>query len=346
MSLPTQSVGGTAVSTLGFGAGPIGGFRGPVNEAEARDALAAYWTHGGRYIDTSPLYGYGCSELRVGAFVREHAGATVSTKIGRVLRPQRPGDDLATLRRGGLPFWPQFDYSYDGAMRSLEQSCLRTGLTRFDIVLVHDLEPQAHGADYPRMFDTCMNGAWRALRELRDAGDIRAIGVGVNDTAAARAVAFAGGCDVVMLAGQYSLLDHGTDVLDFFDQCQQRQIGVLAAGVFNSGILATGTGSTASYGYRPAPADILARVAAIEAVCRRFDVALPAAAIQFVQAHPVVRSVVLGSASATNVVDNMAHASRAIPIAFWQALVQQDLLPANLLPSYPSSLARHAHAHR
>lgn len=345
MSVPTSPIGKTRVSRIGFGAGPIGGFRGPVSETEARAALAAYWQCGGRYVDTSPFYGYGCSELRSGAFLREHPGATVSTKVGRVLRAQRPDDDLSVLRKGGLPFWPQFDYSYDGAMRSLEQSQLRTGLTRFDIVLVHDLEPAAHGANYPRVFDTCMNGAYRALRELRDAGDIDAIGIGVNDTAAARDFVLAGDIDAVMLAGRYSLLDHDPAVLSFFDLCQQRQVGILAAGVFNSGILATGAGPGASYGYRQAPADVVARVAAVETVCRRFGVALPAAAIQFVQAHPAVCSVVLGSASASNVVENMAQASASLPGAFWQALVQQDLLPATLVP-HPSSHESSLHAHR
>ena len=343
MSLTTHAIGDTHVSALGFGAGPIGGFRGPVSEVEAHAALAAYWQLGGRYIDTSPLYGYGCSELRVGAFLCEHAGATVSTKIGRVLRPQRPGDDLSTLRKGGLPFWPQFDYSYDGAMRSLEQSFMRTGLSRFDIVLIHDLEMAAHGDNYARIFDICMNGAYRALRELRDAGDIRAIGIGVNDTAAADAMVRAGDIDAVMLAGCFSLLDHDAAVLSFFALCQQKQVGILAAGVFNSGILATGTGAAASYGYRPAPAAIIERVAAIETVCRQHGVALPAAAIQFVQAHGAVRSVVLGSASAGNVVENMAHSSCAIPETFWQALVQQDLLPASLIPCKTSD-ERMSHA--
>lgn len=336
--ITTRTLGNSAVSTIGFGAGPIGGFRGRVAGSEAETAMAAYWDAGGRYYDTSPLYGYGRSELRVGAFLREQTAepqtpAVISTKIGRVLRAQRPADDLSTLRPGGLPFLPRFDYSYDGAMRSLEQSSLRTGLTRFDIVLIHDLEPGVHGADFQRQFDTCMQGAYCALRELRDAGDILAIGVGVNQTEAARAFVEAGAFDCVMLAGCYSLLDHDAAVLSFLELCQHKGVGILAAGVFNSGILATGAGAGASYGYRPADAGTLQRVRAIEQVCEQFDVELPAAAIQFVLAHPVVASVVLGSSSATNVQHNLAHACKALPAAFWRALVDAGLLPPSLIPN-------------
>lgn len=335
--IASHALGDTQVSRIGFGAGPIGGFRGPVSGIEADAAMAAYWAAGGRYYDTSPLYGYGRSELRLGAFLREQlaqadAPAVISTKIGRVLRVQRPGDDLSTLRKGGLPFWPRFDYSYEGAMRSLEQSSQRTGLTRFDIVLVHDLESGVHGSDFQRQFDTCMHGAYRALRELRDAGDIQAIGVGVNETAAARAFVEAGDFDCVMLAGCYSLLDHDAAVLSFFELCLHKRVGILAAGVFNSGILATGAGAGASYGYRPAAEDILQRVRAIEQVCARFDVNLPSAAIQFVLAHPAVASVVLGSSSAANVQHNLSHASQAVPAGFWRELVDQRLLPAQLVP--------------
>ncbi|WP_418320081.1 aldo/keto reductase [Piscinibacter sakaiensis] len=334
-----RKLGDTAVSRIGFGAGPIGGFRGPVDSVEAEAAMAAYLNAGGRYFDTSPLYGYGRSELRVGAFLREQTAsaqppAVISTKIGRVFRVQRAGDDLSTLRHGGLPFWPRFDYSYDGAMRSLEQSSLRTGLTRFDIVLVHDLEPGVHGADFQRQFDTCMDGAYRALRELRDAGDILAIGVGVNQSEAARAFVEAGDFDCVMLAGCYSLLDHDLAVLSFFELCQDKGVGILAAGVFNSGILATGAGASASYGYRPANPAIKQRVRAIQQVCAEFDVDLPAAAIQFVLAHPVVASVVLGSSSATNVQQNLAHAGKVLPTAFWRKLADAGLLPMHLTPEH------------
>lgn len=344
--MQSSKLGDTTVSAIGFGAGPIGGFRGPVGEADAQAAMAAYWSRGGRYLDTSPLYGYGRSELRLGAFVREHAQATVSTKVGRVLRAQRAEDDLSQLRKGGLPFWPTFDYSYDGTMRSLEQSMLRTGLIRFDIVLVHDLERDVHGTDFERQFDTCMNGAYRALRELRDAGDVKAIGVGVNDTAAARAFVEAGNFDGVMLAGRYSLLDHDAQVLSFFELCSEKQVGILAAGVFSSGILATGASAQASYGYRPAPGDVLRRVQRIEALCTRFGVALPAAAIQFVAAHPIVRSVVLGSSSADNVEQNVEHGNAALPAAFWTALVDEGLLPAHLIPQQRNESKEPTHADR
>jgi D-threo-aldose 1-dehydrogenase len=330
--METRQVGNAHVSAVGFGAGPLGGFRGPISAAQAENALRAYWDHDGRYVDTSPFYGYGRSEMRVGAFAGEHPGIAISTKIGRVLRPLTSDDDTSQLRKGGLPFWPSFDYSYDGAMRSLEQSCLRTGLIRFDIVLIHDLDVGYHGKEFERLFDSCMNGAYRALRELRDAGDIKAIGVGVNETAVAKAFIEAGAFDCVMLAGRYTLLNHDDGVVSLFDSCVRSNVGILAAGVFNSGILATGATEAASYDYRPAPPERRARVAEIEAVCAQFGVPLPAAAIQFVQAHPAVASVVLGSMSADEVRQNVAHSRHAIPQAFWQSLAEHGILPRELLP--------------
>lgn len=323
-------LGGAQVSSIGFGAGPIGGFRGPVTNAEGQSALQSYWDNGGRYYDTAPLYGYGRSELRTGAFLREVEGATISTKVGRYLRAQRPGDDLSTLRKGGLPFWPIFDYTYDGVMRSLEQSMMRTGLTQFDIVLFHDLEPDVHGKDYERHFNDCVNSGYKAMKELRDAGEIKAIGIGVNQTSAARRLLEAVDLDAIMLANRYSLLDHSQEVESFFDLCKDRGAKVLAAAVFNSGILATGITDKALYAYQRPSAEIVEKVQNLQRICADFNVSMPAAAIQFVKAHPIVASVVLGSSNPANVKRNIAMAEEPIPPDFWQALVSKRILPPHL----------------
>lgn len=312
------------VTELGFGGAPIGNFRFDASDDDAQAAMAAHWTAGGRLYDTSPFYGYGRSELRVGRFLRgvDSADCVLSTKVGRWMRPLRAGDNPASLRSGGLPFYPTYDLSYDGAMRSLEQSYLRLGLGRIDIALIHDVDAFTHGSDAAAepLFEAAMQGAYRALAELRKAGQVRAIGAGINDTRWCRRFVEAGDFDCMMLAGQYSLLEHSPETLSLFQLCQGRQVGVLLAGVFNSGILAAGSTSGAAFHYRPPPPSVIDRVRRIEVVAQEYGVPLAAAAIQFVLAQPVVASAVLGATCAREVEDNISAYRHAIPGAFWAAL--------------------------
>jgi D-threo-aldose 1-dehydrogenase len=322
------------VTEIGFGTAPIGGFRAHVPEADAQGAMDALWRAGGRYWDTSPYYGYGRSELRIGGFLRsaERPGIVLSTKIGRWMRRIQPGDDRSTLRPNGLEFWPVFDYSYDGAMRSLEQSFLRLGVPRIDIALIHDVDVWTHGSQdaAQRMFDTAMNGAYRALDELRRAGDIRAIGAGINEAAWCRKFIETGDFDCMMLAGRYTLIDHAPEVRDLFALCRARNVGILLAGVFNSGILATGSRADATFDYKPASAEVQARVQRVEAVCRRHNASLSAAAIQFALAEPVIKSAVLGAVRAAEVEANIAAYRAPIPPGFWAELKDSGLLAREL----------------
>jgi len=336
----TRRLGRTAIETtaLGFGAAPIGGFRATIPEAEAAALLDAAWQGGVRYFDTSPFYGYGRSELRVGHALRQRPRQdfVISTKIGRVMRPLRPGEAPPDgLRQGGLPgFVPAFDYSYDGVMRSLEQSCLRTGLSRIDILLVHDIDfwtIRDHAVLEDR-FRTVMEGGYRALHELRAAGVIGAIGCGLNETEMCLRFARAGDFDCMLLAGRYTLLEQGA-LSEFLPYCATRGMSVIVGGPFNSGILAREVKDGAPYDYVAAPPEIVAKARRIEAVCRRHDVPLPAAALQFVLAHPVVCSVIPGALSRKEVEQNLAHLRRDIPPALWQDLVAEGLLdPAAPVP--------------
>ena len=325
---------GLAVTEIGFGTAPIGGFRYQLSDTTAVDAMEALWQAGGRNYDSSPYYGYGRGEMRLGQFLRaaERPGVVVSTKIGRVMRRIRPEDDRAALRPNGLEFWPEFDYSYDGAMRSLEQSYLRLGVPKIDIVLIHDVDIWTHGSldAASRRFDEAMNGAYRALAELRRSGDIKAIGAGINEQAWCRRFIEAGDFDCMMLAGRYTLIDHQPEVSELFDLCREKQVGILLAGTFNSGILASGAGPEATFDYKPAPDTIQDKVRRVQEVCRRHNVGLPAAAIQFVLAEPVIKSAVLGAIHPDEVKANVASYRTPIPGAFWTELKDRGLLAGNL----------------
>ena len=335
-SLPCRTIGktGLAVSEIGFGGAPIGNFRFDSNDDDAHASMSALWAGGGRLYDTSPFYGYGRSELRVGRFLRTVAREdyVLSTKIGRWMRPLRSDQNTSGMRKGGLPFFPVYDYSYDGVMRSLEQSYLRTGLNRIDIVFIHDVDAFTHGSDEAAepYFAAAMSGAYKALEQLRSSRDIRAIGAGINETRWCRRFVEAGDFDCMMLAGQYSLLEHSAETLAFVELCRKKDIGLLLAGVFNSGLLAGGSESSASFHYRPPTNQVRSRVAAIEQIARRHGVTLIAAAIQLVLAEPVVKSAVLGATCAREVQANLSAFHEAIPPAFWAELKSARLLAAEL----------------
>lgn len=326
------------VTALGFGAAPIGGFRATIPEGEAQGLLDAAWDGGVRYFDTSPFYGYGRSELRVGHALRQHPRGefVLSTKIGRTMRALRPGEASPDgMRQNGLPgFVPTFDYSYDGVMRSLEQSCLRMGLARIDVLLIHDIDfwtIRDHAILEDR-FRTVMDGGYRALDELRRAGVIGAIGCGLNEADMCLRFAKAGDFDCMLLAGRYTLLEQGA-MSGFLPYCATRGMSVIIGGPFNSGILAREVKDGAPYDYVAAPPEIIAKARRIEAVCHRHGVPLPAAALQFVLAHPVVCSVIPGALSAAEVTQNLAHLRHAIPAALWQDLTSEGLLdPAAPVP--------------
>jgi len=309
-------------SRLGFGASGIGTLYRDVPEAEARATLEAAYAGGIRYFDTAPLYGHGLSELRLGQFLRgvPRRSVTVSTKVGRYLVPPRGAPVDYGLWAAPLRLKPVFDYSYDGTMRSLEQSASRLGLPDFDIVYIHDVDRYTHGGDYERHFGAAMEGCYRALDELRRSGDIRAIGVGVNESDIATRFVEAGRFDLVMMAGRYSLLDRSAE-RDLLPAAAKAGIGIVAAGVFNSGILAKGPGSqSATYDYGAPPPEVTARAEAIAAICAAHGVPLQAAAIQFPLRSKLVQAAVLGMSRSERVAENLAWSRFPVPDAAWQAL--------------------------
>jgi D-threo-aldose 1-dehydrogenase len=317
-----------AVSVLGFGGAPLGGLYREVSAVDAGSAVDAALAAGITYFDTAPLYGHGLSEHRLGEALRAvpRDGFVLSTKVGRLLRPARGAPQSDGLFANALPFDYVYDYSRDGARRSLEDSLQRLGLARVDIALIHDVVPRWHGAEFERRFRESMDGAYPALAELRAAGVVRAIGVGVKDWDVCLRYLRAGDFDCVMLAGQYTLLCQD-GLPELLPHCARTGVGVLLAAPFNSGILATGAGPDARYFYQPAPPEILARTRRLETVCRRHGVPLAAAALQFPLAHAAVASVVTGARSRAEVDVNVQLIHQPIPPAFLQEFKAEGLLP-------------------
>ncbi|HEX8755634.1 MAG TPA: aldo/keto reductase [Steroidobacteraceae bacterium] len=317
------------IRPFGLGASSLGNLYRQVPDQVARDTVMACWESGIRYFDTAPYYGFGLSERRLGDALREldRDEYLLSTKVGRLLRPSGPAREKHGFC-SPMPFDPVYDYSYDGVMRSLEASLQRLGLDRIDILYMHDIGALTHGERHELVFAVAMNGGYRALDDLRRQGVVGAIGLGVNEVAVCEASLEHADFDLFMIAGRYTLLHHRS--LDFLEKCRSRGVGIITAGVFNSGILATGTSGSQPphYEYESPPQDIMARVAALEAICRRFAVPLPAVALQFATAHPAIVCAVVGTADPGLVRDDVAMAVLPIPAALWQALRESGLLAA------------------
>jgi len=314
------------LTALGFGGAPIGNLFSAVTDDAAAATLDAAWSAGLRHFDTAPLYGHGLSEQRIGAFLapRPRGEFLVSTKVGRLLLPAARAEGGAYV---DVPsFQPFFDYSYDGALRSLENSLTRLGLERIDLLLIHDIDALTHGeAEQARRYRAAMDGAYPALDRLRRSGAVGAIGLGVNDWRVCARAASDGDFDAFLVAGRYTLLEQ-EPIETFLPLCAKRGIGVIAAGVFNSGVLATGPRPGALYNYRPAPRDVLDRVARIERVCQAHGVSLPAAALRLPLLHPAVTSVVLGLRSPDEVVRNLLLMTASVPLGLWCDLKREGLL--------------------
>lgn len=315
------------VTTFGFGTAPIGNIFSPIPEETSDAMIQTAWDSGVRYYDTAPMYGHGLAELRTGHSLRwkDRDDFVLASKVGRVLKPRKRSEIDFKPWSNAAPNVMEFDYSYDGTMRSFEDSLQRLALERMDICFIHDIDVFTRGADQPEVFKTAMDGCWKALASLRDQGVVKAIGVGVNEWQVCHEALRQRDFDCFLLAGRYTLLEQ--EALDaFLPLCQERNVAVVVGGGFNSGILATGAVPGAKYNYAPAPADIMQRVAGIEAICREYDVPLPAAALQFVVAHPAIPSFIAGTRTVEQLRKNLEWFAHPIPSALWSDLKSAGLL--------------------
>jgi D-threo-aldose 1-dehydrogenase len=312
-----------ALSRVGLGCAQLGNLYRAMSDETAAAVVEAAWDRGIRYFDTAPHYGLGLSERRLGAALagRPRDGYVLSTKVGRLLEPN-PGyagerdlaggfDVPATLLR-------RRDYSRDGVLRSLESSMARLGVDRIDVAFVHDAEDHV---------EETLTGALPALLELREQGVLGGVGLGMNFDGALAEFVRRSDVDIVMIAGRYTLLEQPA-LDELLPLCADRGVSVVAAGVFNSGILASPTpGGT--YNYAEAPAELVAKAQRIAAICADHGVELPAAAIALPAVHPAVASVVLGASSVAQVESNAARAAVDVPAALWTALIDAGLLRAD-----------------
>lgn len=308
---------------IGFGGAPLGNMHRALSEEEAQATLMAAWDGGMRYFDTAPLYGHGLSETRTGAFLRGKTDFLLSTKVGRLLEPCAPGEEASGIYKQTPPVRVRFDYSHDGVLRSFEESRARLGFDKIDILYVHDVDARTHGGraqSEARIDELLKTGGWRALSELRAAGAVKAVGVGVNDGEPCERMLASADPDLFLLAGRYTLLEQGA--LPLLNSCVGRGVDVVIGGPFNSGILA----GRATYDYGAAPADVTARVQRLDSLCRSHGVPLAAAALRFPLAHPAVVAVLAGAQTPAEVRANAALVELPIPSALWQDLRREALI--------------------
>ena len=314
---------------LGLGGAPLGNLFEAVSDGDARQLVDAAWRSGCRSFDTAPHYGHGLSERRLGDALRGQVcdEFVLSSKVGRLLTP----DAAAARAQHGyvdiLPFRQAWDFSAAGTRRSVEDSLQRLGLARLDVAYVHDPDAATHGTNASQVLRQVLDETLPALRQLKAEGLVSAIGLGTNDVDVVLQVLGEADLDVLMLAGRYSLLDHGA-LAKLLPQCTARGVRVALGGVFNSGILATGTrGGAATFNYAPAAREWLERTARIETVCEAFGVPLRAAALQFPLAHPAVDIVMLGARKVGEWNDAQAMLQHPVTPEFWDVLRAQGLIP-------------------
>ncbi len=321
---------------LGFGTAPIGNLYRPVSDADAEKTLDAAWAAGIRYFDTAPLYGLGLSETRLNPFLRgkKRKDYVVSTKVGRLLHVCAPEERTGIGKFYDTPNRKEsYDYTYDGIMRSLEFSLERLGIDSIDVVFVHDIDVFTHKSEAARdahvkTLMTKKTGGYEALVKLREQKVIKAFGAGVNEWQVAETLTRAGEFDIFLLAGRYTLLEQEA-LNSFLPLCEERGVGIVLGGPYNSGILATGPKPGAYYNYDPAPKAILERVGQIEAVCKAHKVKLAQAALRFPLHHPCVVSVIPGGVSPKEVALNAATMGVKLPKALWKDLKAKGLLRAD-----------------
>ena len=301
-----------ALGLLALGGAPLGNLFEPVSEADAQATVDAAWARGVRCFDTAPLYGHGLSEARLGRALsaRPRDEYVLSTKVGRLLVPVADLDARdPTIFADVPPVEPVFDFSRDGVLRSVDASLERLGVDRIDLLHVHD--PDDH-------LDDAENSAFPALVRLRDEGVIRAVGLGTNLVSVANRFVGRVDLDWLLLAGRCTLLDRsGPD--EVFGRCLEHGVRILAAGVFNSGVLAA-PAADARFFYAPVPPDVLARVRSMQYVCADFGVPIAAAAIQFPLRARGVDTVLVGARTAAEVDEDADLLDVPIPVDLWNAL--------------------------
>ena len=316
------------LSAIGFGAAPIGNLFEQLDDPSCYQILEDSFKSKINIYDTSPFYGNGLSEHRLGNFLKtlDEDSYYLSTKVGRYLTPEKKENIDRGGWSGGLNFKLNLDYSYDGVMRSFEQSLLRLAVSKIDICLIHDVDRSTFGDDVDYYFKLAMNGAYKAIQKLKEENVIKAIGVGLSDSDMCAKFAKEGDFDCMIIAGRYSLLDHKNILDDFFPIVEKKNIGIMLAGVFNSGILAKGIGNNSTYFYDKIPLNIKSKYINIEKICKKYNVPVPAAALQFCYANKLISSMILGMDRLAQIKQNILYLEHSIPSELWSELIDEKII--------------------
>ncbi|MEL6962744.1 MAG: aldo/keto reductase [Pseudomonadota bacterium] len=322
------------LTCFGMGSAPMGNLWEKLPEDQVEAAFAKAFAGGCRYFDTAPWYGNTLAEHRLGHFLRQQAASsfTVSTKVGRVYRRPNPVDEPPIgFWAAGLPFILRFDYTYDGVMRSYEDSLQRLGLPRVDLLVIHDIDILYHGDDAgidSRFRELDQGGGLKALDELKSAGEIKGFGAGINEGPMISRFLDRIDLDFFLVAMPYTLVDQ-SPLDEALPRCLANDIGIIIGSPYASGILATGAVEGAKYNYAPASDEILTKVRAIDTVCHRHGVPLQAAALQFTLGHPSVAAIIPGSVSEYEVSKNLQYFESAVPPDCWAELKAEGLIRAD-----------------
>jgi len=315
------------LSAIGFGGAPIGDLFENLQDENCYKVLENCFEKNINHFDTSPYYGNGLSEQRLGYFLKKIPKNKyyLSTKVGRYLTPEKEENIDRGKWAGGLNFIPNIDYSYDGVMKSFEQSLHRLATSKIDICLIHDVDRYTHGDQVDHYFKIAMSGAYKAITQLKEEKIIKAIGIGVNDADMCKRFAEAGDFDCMLLAGRYTLLDQSA-LDDCIPIAEEKKIGIILGGVFNSGILAKGVGEDITYFYQTIPDNIKKKYNEISIICERYDVSVKSAALQFCYANKNISSMVIGMDRVNQINNNISSLSKKIPNDLWEELKNKNII--------------------
>jgi D-threo-aldose 1-dehydrogenase len=319
------------VPDFGLGCAPIGNLYRPLSDEQAIATVHAALNAGVGYLDTAPYYGHGRSEQRIGEALRSWSGRrpVLSTKVGRVLDPVAKGEEGDFGYAEPLPFRPRFDYSRDGVRRSLEGSLARLGVERVDIALIHDIGRLTHGDAHPRLLRQVLDETLPALHDACREGLLRWIGIGVNECEVCLELLQRAPLDCILLAGRYTLLEQPALTTGLLDLCLKHGTRLFAAGVFNSGLLATKPDVSSPYNYANVPPAVLERAQALWRTCEAFGIAPQVAALKFPSCHRAVAATIVGAKSADEIAQVLAWRRQVVPSALWTALEKDGFIVAD-----------------
>ncbi len=319
---------------LGFGTAPLGNMFRDIPEAEARATVDAAWNDGIRYFDNAPFYGAGLAEIRMGEALadRPRDAYVISTKVGRLVLDEvedaaaRDNGEKGEVFKHGRPNRIVNDYSEDATLRSIEDSLKRLKTDRIEIAWVHDVAQDFYGDEWLSVFESARKGAFKALDRLRDEGVIRAWGLGVNRVEPIELLLDLQGPrpDGFLLAGRYTLLDHGRALQRVMPKVAERGLAIVVGGPYSSGALVGGP----NFEYAPIQPPMQSRIDAIRAIAQRHGVSMKAAGLQFSLAHPAVAAVIPGASQPGRIAEDRAALQEQVPAGFWRELRAAGLVDA------------------